>query len=179
MVPQDNPAWKGMVPEQLEITLSKLAKEEWKRPVDEIIKSRKLAIDRNIAIDAWGLYILAVSGNLEVLGKFDNVYVTHFTITRLLDEITQYHNVPVRNALEFLEKTNHVQILSAGFEYQLKVRDKTRYDEPAGTIAIAEEKMCIAVLGEPLLEHEMIEAYKNIIVRITDMQQVVGAMLDV
>lgn len=42
------------------------------------------------------------------------------------------------------------------------------YFEPCSAIALALEKGCIAVIGEPLLQREMVDCFKDRIVRPVD-----------
>ena len=65
-------------------------REEWHISPESIAKKLKYEIQRSIAIDVWGLYLLAVVEKLEILEKFDCLYVTHFSVCRMLDEITHF-----------------------------------------------------------------------------------------
>ena len=140
-------------------------REEWNISPESIAKKLKYEIQRSIAIDVWGLYLLAVVEKLEILEKFDCLYVTHFSVCRMLDEITHFKNENIEVILAYLESADHVKLQSPKFETQLQIRENAEYYEPCSTIAMAIEAEVPAVIGEPMLDRDIIDGFKNYIVR--------------
>lgn len=140
-------------------------REEWNISPESIAKKLKYEIQRSIAIDVWGLYLLAVVEKLEILEKFDCLYVTHFSVCRMLDEITHFKNENIEVILAYLESADHVKLQSPKFETQLQIRENAEYYEPCSTIAMAIEAEVPAVIGEPMLGRDIIDGFKNYIVR--------------
>ena len=143
--------------------------EAWHQDVEAVKAQVNFKLERCIALDAWAIYIIACRNCLDTLEEFDRVYVTHSTITRMMEEMTHYENIPFTAALAYFEELKNLELVSPDFEHQLQVREtEERYWEPCSTIAIALEKKCIAVLGEPRLQEALIDKYKDIIVRACD-----------
>ena len=109
--------------------------------------------------------MLAVVEKLEILEKFDCLYVTHFSVCRMLDEITHFKNENIEVILAYLESADHVKLQSPKFETQLQIRENAEYYEPCSTIAMAIEAEVPAVIGEPMLGRDIIDGFKNYIVR--------------
>lgn len=167
--PHKEENWNGIMEKNLHRTLEIIRSEAWHQDV-EVIKERvNYKLERCIALDAWAIYIIVCENCLDTLEKFDCVYVTHSTITRMMEEMTHYENIPFTVALAYLEELKNLKLLSPDFEHQLQVREiATPYWEPCSTIAMALEKKCIAVLGEPKLQKELMDTYKDSIVRACD-----------
>ena len=119
----------------------------------------------------WGLYILAVEEKLELLEQFDQVYVTHFSVSRMLEEITHFKNENIEVILAYLESAEHVKLQSPKFETQLRIRENVKYYEPCSTVAMAIEAEIPAVIGEPMLIQSLIDGFKNYIVRPDDLEK--------
>lgn len=83
--------------------------------------------------------MLAVEEKLELLEKFDQVYVTHFSVCRMLEEITHFKNENIEVILAYLESAEHVKLQSPNFETQLRIRENVKYYEPCSTVAMAIE----------------------------------------
>ena len=149
-------------------------REEWHISPENIAKKLKYEIHRSIAIDVWGLYLLAIEEKLEILEKFDCVYVTHFSVCRMLDEITHFKNENIEVILAYLESAAHVKLQSPRFETQLQLRENAKYYEPCSTIAMAVEAGVPAVIGEPMLRQDVIDGFKNYIVRPGEMERMMG-----
>ena len=62
---------------------------------------------------------------------------------------------------------------SAGFKAQIVVRNVTQYFEPESTVAVAVEKDCLMLYGEPIVDKELIEHFGNRIVRINDINKLI------
>lgn len=124
-----------------------------------------------IKTDVWGLYLLAVEEKLELLEKFDQVYVTHFSVCRMLEEITHFKNENIEVILAYLESAEHVKLQSPNFETQLRIRENVKYYEPCSTVAMAIEAEIPAVVGEPMLIQSLIDGFKNYIVRPDDLEK--------
>lgn len=147
-------------------------REEWHISPESIAKKLKYEIQRSIAIDVWGLYLLAVEEKLEILEKFDCLYVTHFSVCRMLDEITHFKNENIEVILAYLESADHVKLQSPKFETQLQIRENAEYYEPCSTIAMAIEAEVPAVIGEPMLGQNVIDGFKNYIVRPGEIERI-------
>lgn len=164
--------WNGIVEKNVKAVCDRINAETWHREIADIKEQVNFKLERTIAIDAWGIYLIAVEGNLDTLERFDCVYVTHPGISRMLEEMCHYENLYFTSALAYFEGLDNVRIVSPDFEYQLLVREvQTNYYESCSTIALALEKQCIAVIGDPYLQKETIDKYKDIIVRPCDYNQ--------
>ena len=115
--------------------------------------------------------MLAVEEKLELLEKFDQVYVTHFSVCRMLEEITHFKNENIEVILAYLESAEHVKLQSPNFETQLRIRENVKYYEPCSTVAMAIEAEIPAVIGEPMLIQSLIDGFKNYIVRPDDLEK--------
>lgn len=145
--------------------------EEWHLSPKSIANKLQYEIHKSIAIDVWGLYILAVEEKLELLEQFDQVYVTHFSVSRMLEEITHFKNENIEVILVYLESAEHVKLQSLKFETQLRIRENVKYYEPCSTVAMAIEAEIPAVIGEPMLIQSLIDGFKNYIVRPDDLEK--------
>lgn len=79
-----------------------------------------------------------------------------------------YENRHLESVIAYLEILSNVKLQSPDFEHQLLVREKAEYYEPCSTAALALELGCPAVVGEPMLDNDMIVNFKNIIIRPCD-----------
>lgn len=78
-----------------------------------------------IAIDAWGLYQLLDTDNLDLITQFAHVFISHSSIIRLLDELSKTNNHKIRVLTMLLKDCSNVHIHSAAFKPQLEVRNVT------------------------------------------------------
>jgi len=167
--PHMEPAWNGMLPSRASAVWDALCAETWHVPVAEVTagvcNGLGFSVDKKIAIDSWALFLLAARDGLEYLEDFDAIYITHSSVDRMMDEMCHYGNEYLRSILAYLEVSKNVKIQSPGFEHQLLVRDKAPYSEPASTIALALELGCPAVIGEPEVEREVVENFREVIIR--------------
>ena len=145
--------------------------ETWHRTLDNKFINQ-FRIKKEIAIDAWSLYQLADKNILDDLEKFDSVYVTHLSVIRLLEELSRTGNQRIRIILNYLKACDNIHIYSAGFKAQLEVRNVTDYFEPESTVAVAAEKDCIFVYGEPDINKILIKQFGNRIIRISDLDKI-------
>ena len=164
------PPPKSMVAEGVDYVLGRLRSETWHKEIDQATRNQ-FNIDKKVVIDAWSLYILKETGRLESLNRFDTVYITHYTTTRLLDEISRTDNGKIRELLKSIKTMDNVQLLSAGFKAQITVRNATLYTEMAGAVAVGIERGCLTILGQPDLDRALVEKFGNSIVRYTDMEK--------
>ena len=164
------PPPKSMIADGVDSVLARLRNETWHREIDQPTKNQ-FSIDKKVVIDAWSLYILAETGRLEELRRLDTVYVTHYTTTRLLDEISRTNNNKLRELLDFIKNLDNVQLFSAGFKTQITVRNVTLYTEMAGAVAAGIEEDCLTILGEPDMDKALVEKFSNRIIRFTDMDK--------
>ena len=146
--------------------------ERWHVSAADIVKRLETKIQRTIAIDAWGLYLLAISEKLDYLLNFDYVYVTHLSITRMLEEMTHYKNDYLESVIAYLEVADNVKLQSPEFEAQLMVRDVSDYFEPCSTIAMALETGVPAVIGASDIDETVFKKFKNYIIRPNDIDNV-------
>ena len=61
--------------------------------------------------------------------------------------------------LDRIRESEVTEIVSAGFESQLVVRDVARYDEAASAVALGQEKRCLIVLGAPHIEDNLVSRF--------------------
>lgn len=149
--------------------------ENWHKEIDQSLKNQ-FAMKKTIAIDSWGLYQLVEANALKALEELDCVYVTHMTIIRLFEELSQTNNVNIRKLLDFLKKCSKVRIQSAEFKAQIDVRAVANYFEPASTVAIAIEKDCPFIYGEPHADDNLIEYFGNRLIRVNEIEQLIGPL---
>lgn len=67
-----------------------------------------------------------------------------------------------------------IHIYTAGFKSQLEVRNVAQYHEFASTVAVAIEKDCVAVYGDPIVDDSIIEHFRNRIVRVNDLESLLA-----
>lgn len=160
-----DPLWKGMSRMTPESLREVYEKEEGKCLGENVLKQSGFFIKKDIVMDAYALYFLSREKRLEELDQFDHVYVTHFSIGRIFEEICHEGNEYLHRVLFYLEKKDNTRILSPSFETQIKVRKKVTYYEPCSTVALALEMECLACIGEPQLQEELTEFFGRIMVR--------------
>ena len=163
--------WRGINIQGANAAKALFKREEWHLSPKSIASKLQYEIHKSIAIDVWGLYLLAVEEKLELLEKFDQVYVTHFSVCRMLEEITHFKNENIEVILAYLESAEHVKLQSPNFETQLRIRENVKYYEPCSTVAMAIEAEIPAVVGEPMLIQSLIDGFKNYIVRPDDLEK--------
>lgn len=163
--------WRGINIQGANAAKALFKREEWHLSPKSIANKLQYEIHKSIAIDVWGLYLLAVEEKLELLEKFDQVYVTHFSVCRMLEEITHFKNENIEVILAYLESAEHVKLQSPNFETQLRIRENVKYYEPCSTVAMAIEAEIPAIIGEPMLIQSLIDGFKNYIVRPDDLEK--------
>ena len=163
--------WRGINIQRANAAKALFEQEEWHLSPKSITNKLQYEIHKSIAIDVWGLYLLAVEEKLELLEKFDQVYVTHFSVCRMLEEITHFKNENIEVILAYLESAEHVKLQSPNFETQLRIRENVKYYEPCSTVAMAIEAEIPAIIGEPMLIQSLIDGFKNYIVRPDDLEK--------
>lgn len=169
------PPPKSMIERRANEVLKQYQSETWHRQIDRTRKNQ-FDVDRTIAIDAWGLYILAEEMRLDALNQFENVYIPHSTIIRLLEELSKTDNQKIRDIMNFLETSQNVHLESAGFKTQIEVRNSVPYTEMAAVIAIAKEKDCLVILGEPDLGLKFIDKFGKDIIRINEIENLFSTL---
>lgn len=170
--PNFPPPPDSMIDQRAETVRKKYDNETWHRKIDKQFLNQ-FRIKKEIAIDAWSLYQLAYRDTLDDLEQFDSVNVTHLSIIRLLDELSRTGNQRIRTILNYLKASEKMHIYSAGFKAQLEVRNVTDYFEPESTAAVAVEKDCIFVYGDPVVNEKLIERFGKQIIRISDLDKVI------
>lgn len=172
--PCEDSGWTGMIPDKIDAVTASYNNENWRSKADFLVQKHKFQLGHTLAVDAWTLYLLAESGNLELLNSLDHLYVSHSTVNRIMFEICHYPNIALHVVLEYLKDSKHVHIQSADFEHQLVVRNKVPYDEPASTVAIAKEVGCPAMIGEPKLSWGLVKSFANLILRPSDLNSILS-----
>lgn len=165
----------SMIPQKASDTRSIYETEKWYRPIDKCLQNQ-ISVNRIIAIDAWGLYQLADLGKIDQLNKFDSVFVSHTTIIRLLEELSRTNNTDIRKLLDYLKNNQKVRIHSAGFKAQLEVRNVANYFESASAVAVCVEQDCLAILGEPSLDKNLIDHFGGRIIRVSELDKVIQVL---
>lgn len=163
--------WRGINIQGANAAKALFRQEEWHLSPKSIANKLQYEIHKSIAIDVWGLYLLAVEEKLELLEQFDSIYVTHFSVCRMLEEITHFKNENIEVILAYLESAEHVKLQSPKFETQLRIRENVKYYEPCSTVAMAIEAEIPAIIGEPMLIQSLIDGFKNYIVRPDDLEK--------
>ena len=163
----------SMLEKQAEEVQSVYESETWHREINKPLKNQ-FGLNKTIAIDAWSLYQLTEKNVLDTLEELDCVYVSHITIIRLLEELSRTNNPKIRILLNYLKICKKIGIYSAGFKAQLEVRNAARYFEPASTVAVAVEKDCLMVYGEPVVDEQLVEHFGNRIIRVNE----IGNLID-
>lgn len=144
--------------------------ESWHMEIDGAVKKR-FQIDKKIALDAWGLYILAETAGLELLKKLDAVFVPHLTVMQLFDDLSKTGNDKIREILDFIGSEPSIRLQSAGFKAQMPVRNAVeRYSESAAAVAVGKEQDALIILGDPKLAPQLIEKYRHTILRVNELE---------
>ena len=166
--PMNDPNWQGMTPERVHSAMEQYRQETWGNDAVKTKLVKRFQIHRECVLDAWTLYLLAVQGKLHLLERVDMIYVPHISVDHLLNEISRRRNVQAREALDFIRACNQVELVSPDFPHQLKVREKIFYDEPASVVALALEKECVSVIGDPYTKGELFDTFFPHILRPSD-----------
>ena len=161
------PPPQSMTSERAALVRSRLMNERWHREIDKPFRNQ-FSIDKTAVVDAWGLYIMEENGKLDAFLKFDHVYISHSTITRLLDELSRTDNQKIRELLDYVKGHDVFTMYSASFKSQMEVRNVVVYSEPTSAVAVSIEKKCIAILGDPDLDRGTVEKFGSRIVRVTE-----------
>ena len=160
----------SMLEKRAEEVQSVYESETWHREIDKPLKNQ-FGLNKTIAIDAWSLYQLTETNVLDTLEKLDCVYVSHMSIIRLLEELSRTNNPRIRILLKYLKLCTKIKIYSAGFKAQMEVRNVARYFEPESTVAIAVEKNCLMIYGEPVVDEQLVEHFGNRIIRVNQVEE--------
>lgn len=164
------PSSNSMLEKRAEEARSDYAREMWHKEINRQFKNQ-FGVNKVIAIDSWSLYQLTEQNMLDILEELDCVYVSHLSIIRLLDELSVTGNPKLRILLDYLKLGDKIELYSAGFEAQLEVRNAVPYSETASAVAVAVEKDCLMVYGEPVVEKQLIEHFGNRIIRMNQMEK--------
>lgn len=171
--PKFAPPPKSMTGQRVNEIIKLYKGETWHQTMDKPFRN-KFNIDKKIAVDAWGLYVLAETTGLDIFKKFDRVYASHATVIRLLQELSRTGNAKIRAVLDLIKTDARFKIVSAGFKTQIEIRTKANYWEAAAAVAIGIEKECSVILGEPEIESRLIDKFKNSIVRVNEVSGLFG-----
>lgn len=171
--PGRRPSLDSMGEEKAGEVSEKYKTETWHPVIDRQFKNQ-FRVKKSIAMDAWSLYQLAEMNALDDIQSLDYVYVSHITVTRLLEELSKTNNLKIRIILEYIQLSDNTHIYTAGFKSQLEVRNVAQYHEFASTVAVAIEKDCVAVYGDPIVDDSIIEHFRNRIVRVNDLESLLA-----
>lgn len=149
------------------------ALETWHRVIDTHLLNQ-FRVNKTIAIDAWGLYQLLDTDNLDLITQFEHVYISHSSILRLLDELSKTNNHRIRILTMYLKDCPNVHIRSAAFKPQLEVRNVTDYTEPAAAVALGVEQDCLVIIGDPVVDGGLIDHVGNKIIRSSQIQELLS-----
>ena len=149
--------------------------ETWHREINKSLKNQ-FGLNKTIAIDAWSLYQLAENNVLDTLEELDCVYVSHKSIIRFLEELSIMNNIRIRILLDYIELSTKIKIYSANFKAQLEVRNLVQYFEPASAMAIAVEKDCLMVYGEPTVDEQLVGYFGDRIIRVNEFEKLLNSI---
>ena len=170
--PHKEPDWNGIMEKNLPAVRRGIDEETWHIQAEDIKASKGYDLNRCVALDAWAIYMIAAEEKLDTLESFDEIYITHNTISRMLLEMCHYENPYFTVALAYFEDLNNLRLESPDFPHQLLVRDKKeKYEESSSTLAMALQRNCIAVLGDPYLSQEIISGFRGQILRPCDYEK--------
>ncbi len=167
-----SPSSNSMVEKRAAEVWDEYKHEMWHRIIDKQFVNQ-FRLNKTVAIDAWSLYQFAEKNMLDVLHTLDCIYVTHASVIRLLDELSVTNNIIIRAVLNYLVECDKICICSASFKPQLEVRNVTQYHESGSTVAIALEKDCVAIYGEPVVDKQLLEHFGNRIIRTNEMEHLI------
>ena len=74
----------------------------------------------------------------------------------------------------FLKGCPNVHIHSAVFKPQLEVRNVTDYTESAAAVALGVEQDCLVIIGDPVVDRELIDHFGNKIIRSSQIQELLS-----
>lgn len=167
------PPANSMQPMKAAEAVNRFKFENWHRSVNKALQ-HQFGVEKKIVADAWTLFILEETKGLEYLHRFDCVYVSHFTVIRLLEELSRVNSLVLRHIIDFIETDSVCQIVSPGFRAQIEVRKNANYNETATAVALGIEKDCVVVLGDLDLEDGLVDKYSQRIIRTDEMDKLFG-----
>ena len=138
--------------------------ESWHVPISDSLKNR-FSIESKISIDACGLYYLFQAHDREFLKRFETIIIPHLGIIHFLEDLSRTDDSVIRSILQFIQDNSFIVLQSPDFRAQVNVRRTIPYDEIAAVIALGMENDCLAVLGEPMLNHNLIDKYRRSFIR--------------
>lgn len=144
-----NRHWNSMQ-QWTSVQMTERYKEEtWLRDPKDILLESGTARDRAIVVDLWTLYFLMQVQALEVMARFQTIYITHNTVSMALQEINQVNDDGIRNILAHFQVAGNVKFLSPTLEQQLEIRDPGfHFMEVHSACLLAQELNCPALVGE-------------------------------
>lgn len=169
-----NPVNKFMLPMNEEWARELMKRETWHCETKAVSEKYNMTINRTVVIDGWSLAILAFDDKLELMSRFDQVYVSHLTVSRLMEEASKTALYQIHQVLEWIENTDNVSIVSADFAHQIDIREVIGYGEPESAIALGYEKECPVIIGEPELNQCIADNYRYMIMRANTIDEVIS-----
>lgn len=160
----------SMVEQRAKEIWKRYQNETWHTTIDKTFKN-EFGLSKTIAIDTWSLYQLAEKNMLDKLEMLDRVYVSHMSVIRFLEELSRRDNQRIRIILNYLKVCNKIHIYSPEFKAQMAVRNVAQYTEPASTVAVAVEKDCIAVYGDPIVDDRLVRCFGIRMIRISQLEE--------
>ena len=147
--------------------------EKWHREIDKSLQHR-FGVEKKIVTDAWSLYIIEQTKGLEYFHCYDCVYITHLTVIRSLEDLSRVNSAALRQVLDFIQTDSVCKIISPGFGAQIAVRNHVSYNETGAAIALGIEKDCLVMLGDPDLEHRLVDKFRQSIIRANEVDKLFG-----
>ena len=91
----------------------------------------------------------------------------------MLDELSKTNNEKIREILNYIRSKKTFTIRTAEFKTQMEIRNNINYVESTAAVATAIDQKCLAVLGERVLESQLIDQFRNIIIRPDEIQELI------
>lgn len=170
LAPNFMPPPDSMMEQRAKEIWKRYQNETWHTTIDKTFKN-EFGLSKTIAIDTWSLYQLAEKNMLDKLEMLDRVYVSHMSVIRFLEELSRTDNQRIRIILNYLKVCNKIHIYSPEFKAQMAVRNVAQYTEPASTVAVAVEKDCIAVYGDPIVDDRLVRCFGVRMIRISQLEE--------
>ncbi|MDC7286919.1 serine protease [Blautia schinkii] len=144
-----NPHWKAMQSYTSWKQFHANRSEKCVQSVVEVLSKYNYCSRKTIVVDLWGIYAIIKLGFLKIFNHFDKIYVTHYTVSRALYEISNVNDKDIHIILFNLRMARNVVLQSPTLEEQLQIRSENRtYTEADSTLLLAETLDCPALVGD-------------------------------
>ncbi len=117
--------------------------------IHDILKWCNTKEQKSIALDFATLYYLTKNNKLNKLNIFNIIYVTHNTVSFILEENTICSNHHLKELLAYLSNNINVKILSPTLEEQIEIQDRSSdYTEINTVCLLAIKRNCPALVSD-------------------------------